>query len=370
MKVLLCFLLINLFCAQFGFGMNSRKCFGRLHESLACCGKGRLTKRKHKQPLTDKLLTSRLSALAKSKNKSAVKSALSLVKGAERMGIEPNLFTFSALINVCAKHDQWREGLKILELMKERGIEPNQIAYSPLVDACIDEDSLFDAIEIFYYSMRHGVELDEVRYHKLVHACCGNSQKKKAGAILEQEQKGERISKLSMYNLILSRYAMEGKYLEAEAVYSQMERVKLIPDEASHNYLIAACVNGQDFSRAIKWLRSAMDNDVYRQDLLAGHLLNFHLGAIYSGSVMDRLRSENRIDMTHVPCVPRAVAIAILHMRLEEGDDSFPAQIVVGRRGKGIIRATVMNFLKENGILYRENEQNDGRIDVLLKPHR
>ena len=254
MRVLLCLLLINLFCAQFGFGMNSRKCFGRLPESLAFCRRYsdfKHAERKQRQPLTLKLLTSRLSALAKSKNKDAVKSGFSLVNGAERMGIEPNLFTYSALINVCAKHGQWRKGLKILELMKERGIERNQIAYSPLVDACIDEDSLFDAIEIFYYPMRHGVELDRVRYHKLVHACCGDSQKKKGVAILGFEQESERITKLSMYNLLLSRYAVEGKYLEAEAVYSQMERVKLTPDETSYNYLIAACVNGQDFTRAI-----------------------------------------------------------------------------------------------------------------------
>ena len=113
-----------------------------------------------------------------------------------------------------------------------------------------------------------------------------------------------------------------------------------------------------------------MDNDIYRQDLLAEHLLNFHVNKIYSGSVMDRIRSENRIDMTHVPCVPRAVAIAILHMRLEEEDDSFPVQIIVGRRGKGVIREAVMNFLRENRICFRENEQNKGRIDVLLRHHR
>jgi pentatricopeptide repeat domain-containing protein 1 len=51
-------------------------------------------------------------------------------------GLTPNTFTYSTLINACAKGAQLSKAFATLKEMSDEGLVPNVVTWTTLIDAC------------------------------------------------------------------------------------------------------------------------------------------------------------------------------------------------------------------------------------------
>ena len=98
------------------------------------------------------------------------RSAVSLLDEMRRVGVEPNLFSYSAAISACAKDAQWERALSLLEEMPQRGIEPDVICFSAAITACEKGRQWERAVALLEEMRRRGVQPDVICFNSIISA--------------------------------------------------------------------------------------------------------------------------------------------------------------------------------------------------------
>jgi len=90
-----------------------------------------------------------------------------------RLGIKPDVITYSAAISACEKGGQWEKALALLQQMRGVGITPNVITYSASIQACASSGQPTIALEIFDEAQQ-AIEMNVVIYNAILDAVCAS----------------------------------------------------------------------------------------------------------------------------------------------------------------------------------------------------
>jgi pentatricopeptide repeat protein len=149
-----------------------------------------------------------------------------------RQGIRPTVYTYNALLKICAADNipRWKEGLSILsQCQREPGVTPDLISYTTAMKVCARGHQADKAMELFraVKDMKE-LELDVYFYTTAMDACAKGGKWRKALYLLD-EMKEER---------------------------------GILPNVVTYGVAIAACGNGGQWQKALELLESMRDNNL------------------------------------------------------------------------------------------------------------
>ena len=189
-------------------------------------------------------------------------------------GVDPNTYTYTALITACAKAAGTRlgvqavdRGLDLLGQMRERAIEADTVTYNALLDACAKAaaaaaadglTALDKGFALLGVMERSGPRPDYVTYNTMMHACAkaatyqphGRECLQRALQLLDRMEQGQVTPQVITYNALVDTCARAGQGRDgidlALSLLSRMEVSGLKPDAITYNSLINTCARAAD----------------------------------------------------------------------------------------------------------------------------
>eukprot|EP00463_Aulacantha_scolymantha_P000691 TRINITY_DN1427_c0_g1_i1.p1 TRINITY_DN1427_c0_g1~~TRINITY_DN1427_c0_g1_i1.p1 ORF type:complete len:222 (-),score=23.00 TRINITY_DN1427_c0_g1_i1:27-692(-) len=120
--------------------------------------------------------------------------------------LEPDIVTYTALIEHSGKHKDWEEAVRLHSLMMKKGIQPTEFSYLAFIQAMGRSGQPEKALKIFHDTIAMSFK-----------------------------------PVLSMFNVVLEAVAETGDYKKAIQLLWEMKRCKLQPDNTSILSVIKAC---------------------------------------------------------------------------------------------------------------------------------
>ncbi|KAI5085061.1 hypothetical protein GOP47_0001230 [Adiantum capillus-veneris] len=149
------------------------------------------------------------------------------------------VYSWSAMVAAFADSEKAQEALGFLSQMRNEGIEPNHYTYVALVKACGSLSDLDMGKKLHADTCRNGYVLDHFVGNTLV------SMYAKCGAVLEAENVFEALAQKDVvsWNAMLSAYVEQGEGDKALRLYQQMHADGIEPDELTFGVALQACTN-------------------------------------------------------------------------------------------------------------------------------
>jgi pentatricopeptide repeat protein len=184
-----------------------------------------------------------LTSMAKSNQYHHVNSLLTKMR---RQGVRPNVYTYNALLKICASDDatpRWKEGLSFLsQCQREPGVTPDLITYTTAMKVCARGKQADKAMELFRAVKDMGeLELDVYFYTTAMDACAKGGKWRRALSLLD-EMKEERgiLPNVVTYGVAIAACGNGGQWKKALELLDQMRGDNLSINTITYNSAIAA----------------------------------------------------------------------------------------------------------------------------------
>ena len=200
------------------------------------------------KPSTAKEFTVCISAYGRTRD---WRSAVSLLGEMRRVGVEPNLFSYSAAISACAKDAQWERALSLLEEMPQRGIEPDVICFSAAITACEKGRQWERAVALLEEMQGRGVQPDVICFNSAISAFEKGGQWERALELLETMQRRGVAPDVISFNAAIQACTTAGQPVPAMRLFERLEASDLNGDVVSFNAILDALSSQLGRARAL-----------------------------------------------------------------------------------------------------------------------
>ncbi|KAK8711474.1 hypothetical protein V6N13_146756 [Hibiscus sabdariffa] len=212
-----------------------------------------------------------------------VELAKGIFQTALNEGYGNTVYAFSALISAFGRSGHWDEAIKVFNSMKNYKLKPNLVTYNAVIDACAKGGAEFKrVVEIFDEMLRSGVHPDRITFNSLL-AVCGVGLDRvlyntllsiyaKLGRFEEaldicREMEGSGMRKdVVTYNALLGGYGKQGKYDEVRGLFDQMKAQKVSPNLLTYSTVIDVYSKGGLYKEAmdvfVEFKRAGLKADV------------------------------------------------------------------------------------------------------------
>jgi len=167
----------------------------------------------------------------------------SLLTRMRRRGIRPNVYTYNALLKICAqeKTARWKEALSLLsQCQREPGVNPDLVTFTTTMKACARARKTDKAMEIFRVVKDLGVKMDVYCYTTAMDACAKGKRWKVALSLLdEMKEKGIEPNEVS-YGVAVTACGNGGQWEKALELLEQMRKENMKINTITYNSAIAA----------------------------------------------------------------------------------------------------------------------------------
>jgi pentatricopeptide repeat protein len=123
--------------------------------------------------------------------------------------IQPNTFTYSAMISLLGKAGRVEDAEQLFDEMMSRANDgdqdcrPNNITFSSLLSAYTLSSQLDKALNLFHYQKSLGIHPDLITYHSLFHACEAGGNKEVALSLIDDMHLQGLHGTTALYNTVL-----------------------------------------------------------------------------------------------------------------------------------------------------------------------
>ncbi len=162
-----------------------------------------------------------------------------------RRGIRPNVYTYNALLKICADDTipRWKEGLSILsQCQREPGVAPDLISYTTAMKVCARGRQTDKAMELFAAVKDMGeLEPDVYFYTTAMDACAKGGKWRRALSLLDEmkEERGIRPNVVT-YGAAIAACGNGGQWRKALELLDLMRNDGLSINTITYNSAIAA----------------------------------------------------------------------------------------------------------------------------------
>lgn len=123
--------------------------------------------------------------------------------------IQPNTFTYSAMISLLGKAGRVEDAEQLFEEMMNKANDgdqdcrPNHITFSSLLSAYTLSSQLDKALNLFHYQKSLGIHPDLITYHSLFNACEAEGDKEAALSLIDDMHLQGLHVTTAIYNTVL-----------------------------------------------------------------------------------------------------------------------------------------------------------------------
>ena len=156
-------------------------------------------------------------------------------------GVRPNVITFNALLDCCAKASAVTLAFEIFRHMKKEHISPNRTTYTSLINACCRSDEVDQGFIVIEHMIQGNIAPNVTTYTCLIDSCSKHGMFERAFDTLEtMNNRGVRANSATFNALIQSCVRSLRIDLVVAAVL-QMSRVHTAtPDSVTIKYILQA----------------------------------------------------------------------------------------------------------------------------------
>jgi len=191
-------------------------------------------------------------------------SAEVLFKRMEQKGIDPDVITYNSLIKIHSLKGNSSRSMELLSRMRAFGVEPSTNSYNGVFKACLKSGNLYQIWNLYEEMSSNNIEPNGTTFDILLRAASQQGNHKKACQFLDLMTSTTKRPSLSNYHAVI--YACGSTFDSnpalAFSILQQIRRSGLTPTTNSYNGVLAACVNKQDLTVAIKTLYEMQRQDV------------------------------------------------------------------------------------------------------------
>ncbi|PSC68549.1 Pentatricopeptide repeat-containing mitochondrial [Micractinium conductrix] len=189
--------------------------------------------------------------------------AIEIFEAMSAVGMQPNTFSYSALISALARAGRWQEAERYfsdLRALAERQPEmrPNTVTYAALISAYEKGGELERALSAFRQQLAEGVPPDLITYSSLVTACERAGRVRQAGELLDQLHAGGMVGTHQLYHGLLTSCQAAGEGELALEVFLGMQCAGVRPTSHTVGLLLGALVSSGQVGHSLWLVREAL----------------------------------------------------------------------------------------------------------------
>ncbi|KAI5283343.1 hypothetical protein KEM54_002200 [Ascosphaera aggregata] len=203
--------------------------------------------------------------------------------------LEPDVFVWNILLKANAANDDTLGAFWVVERMQRAGVQPDVRTYTTLLNLLARRGDFSTLLDVFEKFKELDIDIDRPLMKPVVAALCESERYTAAEALAERITRlNLRGSPTPLWNVLLSKYASMPDVYSLRRAHEKMISLGVSPDSMTYGALILALTLSGHTSSAVLILER-----LHRSRRL--HANEFHYALILSGY----LRENNR-DMVHV----------------------------------------------------------------------
>lgn len=178
--------------------------------------------------------------------------ALELLSRMSREGLCCDLITWNALISGFSRSNQPFEALKIFREMLVAGIRPNHVTVTGLLPVCGLMGSAQRGRELHGLIYRLSLEVNVYVASALIDMYSKTGNVKAAKNVFD----GTHVRNVALYNVIIGCLGMNGLVTDSLQLFEDMQEQGFQPNEVTLVCVLSACSHGGLVEQAMKFFRS------------------------------------------------------------------------------------------------------------------
>ena len=161
--------------------------------------------------------------------------------------IQPDVVTFTTMINGMAKTGNASMALWLFSYMEENGCEPNSVTYATVIDSLCKRGLVDEALKLHSKMVQKGILPDIYTYTPIIQGLCKADKQEEAAQLLKNMFDDMNISPNAwVFNILVDAYSKAGKLEDVKRTIQIMEKRGIYPDIITYNSLLEAyCLQGQ-----------------------------------------------------------------------------------------------------------------------------
>ncbi|PPR87963.1 hypothetical protein GOBAR_AA32732 [Gossypium barbadense] len=170
-----------------------------------------------------------------------------------KQGIEPNVVTYSILVDAHCKEGMVSEAEDIIDAMIKRGIEPNVVTHNALINGHCLQNEMDKARRVFNLMIEMGCAPDIVTYSTMINGYCKAKRLDEAMELFHEISQKGPIPNTVTYNTLVQSMFQLGKVSTACELFRKMLASGQVPNIET-TVLKGLCKTGNT-GRAVRFLR-------------------------------------------------------------------------------------------------------------------
>jgi pentatricopeptide repeat protein len=180
-----------------------------------------------------------------------------------KSGIQPNLVSFSSLIDAFAKFGKVTKAEEWFNQMLKLDVQPDAVIFNSLINACAKAGNTQKAHKWLGEMIRTpNVVPDAKTYNCLINACAKAGEIEKAEHWVAQMEKSGCEIDMITFGTVMHASAKIGNVARAEYWMDKMKRGGVTPNLVCYNTMVHACAQKGDCQRASWWMQCMRQNGV------------------------------------------------------------------------------------------------------------
>lgn len=260
-------------------------------------------------------------------------------------------------LNKYIEAGNWLEAVTQYNRMKKVGVKPDVNIYNKILLACSKAGQNDVASEIFNDMQKDKIPANAATYNKLISANGKKGDWKKAFEYFYEMEKHGITADIISFNSLITALGKGGHWDLAVEAFSEFRQSSRRLDAIIYGTLITACMENGQPQVALKFLKNAIDDGMYKKNLGYDsnlNQINFHIDAVYSQTTTEG----------HIPGVPLPVAQAITLYHKDKINPDL--KLIVGYHGKDTLKTGMSEFIYKEFGLYKAEQDPDNRGALLI----
>ncbi|KAG9289011.1 hypothetical protein G9A89_015560 [Geosiphon pyriformis] len=168
------------------------------------------------------------------------KTAESILREMTIKNIQPDIFTFTALISTYVSTGRARRAIQIFQGLKKGSVQPNVMVYNSILSAYTREMDCIGAFRLMEEMKKEGIQPNEVSYNILIHGYLQQDDIVGAMKCLDNMQENGLKPDLVTINTLMAGYCKYDRVEAAEKLYNKIFDLNLKPEVDTFTTLMAS----------------------------------------------------------------------------------------------------------------------------------
>ncbi|CAE6951880.1 unnamed protein product [Symbiodinium natans] len=183
--------------------------------------------------------------------------------------MKPNVITFCASINACARAALWQAAVHLFSSMPDAQVIPNVISYNATISCCEKGGHWQAALQLFASLPDVKLAPDVISHSAAISACEKGGQWQAALQVFEGLLHASITPNVIIYSAAISCCEKVGQWMAAMSLFGALRKEGVAPDTIIYSSLISSCAKGAQWQLAVQLL------DAMACDQLAPNVVSY-----------------------------------------------------------------------------------------------